>query len=994
VEVGILVQLSSGVTRRLGPAGSRWWQLASHWAAYVRYLEALERDLDHVRVPGIGDASLSDAFVPLRLRAWDDSRNGFHEPAATGPLVTLAEALAKEARVLAVGPAGTGKTALLRSHAMEVARQARQAGRFGLLAEGGPAPLPVYIALAAAPEAVPLEQVMLAEMQRAGFEAAEEFLAAHLETGNAVVLVDDLDTVRPAARRSAAQRVLDLAARYPETKMVVVTRDVSDREWLPGFRVLDVVGIDPGQVETLTRKWGYEQLANTSGFLQVVERSPLVRSLVARPGWLAAGLAGVSTSDEPCRAFDIVDSFVRHLDPATDAEWGATALRLQEGQTTVGAASELPPDRRSSGLLQWLSAEEFRFVHTAVQAYFAASALAKDPQRLLEHAGEAWWEPVTVLAVGFLDDPRQLIEGLLAGGHTTLAGLALAEARMPAPVLVEQVQVALLEALGNRGTASDRAAAIALAGLVTVESVRRTGIIAPVLDALASGTAPVRRAAAAALGRLEDPSAIPALLNAFGDDDEHVRRSASEALATFGERTVQPLVRQLSLPNETVRAAAIDALAVQGERAVSALIPLLEGSSATGRLEAAETLAKIGSGAVPALIDVLRGAPPEGMRSESSVEGAADALTRIGRPAAEALVPMYAEASPATRRRIVDILRAMGGKAVEALSDIIVDEHHPNSGTAAGLVGDLPTAGPSAASCLIAGLSDPRFEVRWEARRSLRRLGTSVLSQLVDTLDSGDPDVRWAAAQILMALPEPPLEHLLPVLTTMLDAPDVAVRRRAVRALGALSGPSVRQALEHAARDSDPVVRRSAISLIGASGDRDALPVLVGLWSEEHDEDARLSLLHSLVSLDEEQAIPTLIDGLAADTPEVRREASELLAEIGEPAVIPLVEARCTSSSEPAPAPGPAATPRPTWRAPTTACSWSRWRWTSWSTSPQRWSGGRRPTSCIGPSSPPARHCSSPRWAASAERRPTSSGSTTWAPGCGPLPSAPCASCA
>ena len=886
-----MVQLSSDVTRRFGAAGSRFWQLATHWNQYVRYLEALERDLDPVRLPGIGHASLSETYVPLRLRPWDEGGMAGAPAFGSGQLVTLSEALTKAPRVLAVGPAGTGKSAVLRWHALETARKARQGGRFGLLADGGPAPLPVYIALARTPEDAALEEVAAGVMERGGFPGAQEFLAAHLESGNAVLLVDDLDTVRPSDRQAAAQRVLALVERYPETRVVLATRDVADRAWLPGFRVLDVVGVDPGQVETLARRWGYEQVANTSGFLQVVERSPLVRSLVARPGWLAAGLASVSGSDEPIRAFDIVDGFVRHLDPDTRGPWPRVAWNMQEAGTTVGVAADLSAGRRSSGLLQWLSADEFRFVHTAVQAYYAASAAAADVERAVARAGDPWWQPVIVLTVGFLDDARPLIEGLVAGGHITLAGLALAEARMPAPSLVERVQIELLQTFGRQSAGDDRAAAIALAGLVGVESVRRTGIIAPVLDAVAGGTAPVRRAAAAALGRLADPSAIPALLNAIGDENVHVRTSASEALATFGERTVQPLVRQLSVPNESVRAAAVDALSRQGERAVRALLPLLDGTSATGRAEAAEALAKIGDPAVPALVDVLRGATPDGVRSAGMVEGAAEALTRIGRPAALALVPVYAEASPATRSRIVEILRAMGSEAVRSLGDIIVDSGHPNSGTAAGLVGDLPGAGPEAAARLIQGLSDARFEVRWEARRSLRRLGPAVLEQLVDTLRVQDDEVRWAAAQILLALPEPPLEQLLPILDEMLDARDVAVRRRAVRALGTLSGPPVVAGLVRAARDADPVVRRSALSLLGAMGDLAALPELIALWPHEADEDARLALLQALVSLDAPLAVPTLIDGLAADTPEVRRVASELLADIGEPVVVPLVEA-------------------------------------------------------------------------------------------------------
>jgi HEAT repeat protein len=888
----LVSQISSGVSRRFGSAGNRWWQIATHWGAYVHYLEALEADVGHVTLPGLGVVDLGESFVPVRLRPWpEDMEATLAVPEASGPLVSLADALEDYPYVQVVGPAGTGKSALLRWHAVELARAVRRGGRLSMLADGGPPPLPVYLPLARAPEGAPLEHQARDALTATGFEHGDEFLSIHLATGRTVLLIDDLDTLTPGGRRTAAARVSELVARYPGNRVVVATRDVADRAWLPDFRVMDVVGIDPGRVETLAIRWGYEQIANTSGFLQVIERSPLVRSLVARPGWLAVGLAGVGGSPGPVRAFDVVDGFVRHLETESAEMWARVALALQTRRSSIGTADEVPAARRASGLLQWLSDRTFRFVHPAAQVYFASRAAVADVPALVEHAGDEWWEPVIVLAVGHLEDSRALIEALLERGHTVLAALALAEARTPTLDLTERVQVELLRNMGRHGEAEDRSSVIALAGLLGVESVRRTGIVAPVLGALEGGGIPVRREAAATLGRLGDPSAIPPLLTALGDPDDVARSIASEALAAFGERTVQPLVRQLNVPSERIRQAAIHALSRQGDRAVRALIPLLDAPAATGRAEAAEALAQIGTAAVPALLGVLRDASPEGGRPGGPADGAADALTKIGRPAAAALVPVYADAGPAARRRVIDILRTMGPEAVGALGEIIETAHHPFSATAAMLVGELPYTGPAAAASLVGALADGRFEVRAEARRSLRRLGKGVTDALLETLHQSDPLMRWEAAQILLALPDPPVEPLTVTLTEMLTATDVAVRRRAVRALGTLSGPAVRTALERAMADADPMVRRSAVGLLGNLGDRAAVKALVGRWRKERDEEAQIAILQALTDLDPEQAVPTLIDGLAAANAEVYRRASELLAGIGEATVVPLVEA-------------------------------------------------------------------------------------------------------
>jgi HEAT repeat protein len=889
-ERGRLVpQLTSGMSRRLGRSGSRWLQWATHWGAFVRYLEQLEVDLGTVQLPGIGQVPLDATFVALRLRRWTPEAKGDGELATTGTFA-LDEALAAQRRVLVVGPAGTGKSALLHWQALSAARAVRQAGRRLLLSETSAQPLPVYIPLTAGTG----DNLMAgaeARLRAAGFDsdAASGFLHSHLQAGHTLLLFDDLDTWAREDRQAAAERINGLLAAYPDNLVVVATRDVADEAWLPGFSVFEVVGIDPSLIETLAGRWGYGAVANTSGFLQVLERSPLVRSLVTRPGWLAASLAGVAGAAGPIRAYDIVAGFVHHLDAGDPGLWAKIALGLHEAHATVGAASRVPVGHRASGLLQWLSDGEFRFVHLAVQAFFAASA-TRDAAALVARADDPWWGPVITLAGGHLADTHDLIAGLVQSDHTALAGLVLAESRVVDPGLRRSVIVGLLGHLGGDDRDFSRRAAISLAGLLGAESVGHTGVVAPALVALTDGDVAIRRAAAAALGRLGEPSAIAPLLTSLGDPDAEVRAAGADALASFGERTVQPLVRQLSVPNEAVRTAALRALAQQGARAVPALVPLLEGPSSTGRAEAAEALALIGPPAVPALVRLLRGAVQEGTRNEAQLAGAREALVRIGPVAAGALVPVYAEAGPAARASILDVLRAMAQAAVDALAEIVVVPQDPYGATAAALLGEFPSAGRRAADPLMVALSDPRFEVRWEARRALRRLGPAASGALVEGLDRPDPQLRWEIAQILLELPDPPVSQLTGVLTEALSADDVNERRRAVKALGSLSGPAVRATLVSALDDPDPVVRRTAVNQLGLSGDRAAVQPLVARWAQERDPDTGRAILETLTDLSPKAAVPILIDALGADHAELNRVATELLIEVGEPAVIPLIQ--------------------------------------------------------------------------------------------------------
>ncbi len=869
--------------------GGWGWQVTTRWRPYIAYLETLERRLGTMLWPGLGTIALGDGFTPVRLQPWSEElpiEEGPDNHDGTG--LTLPQALSHDSRLLIVGPTGTGKSALLRSHAAELARAVRLAGRRILFSEAGPPPLPIYHALTPSALAGSLEGQLVAAMASFGFDGADDFLHAHLAAGRAVVLIDDFDQLGAKDRRRAADQVAELVQDYPQCRYVIAARDVADRRWFRGFTALMIAGVPPGQVETLLGRWSSLPTASVDGFLQVVERSPLVRSLVSRPGWLAAGLAAVRERQGQLRVFDVVDGFIRQIDDANHETWSDVALAWHSARTTVGEASSVPSALRASGLLEWLSASKVRFIHLAVQAYFAArrASLAD----LLHHAGDRWWEPVIVLGSGHMTDPRPLVAGLLDQGQASLAALALVEATSPADDLQERTLIELLGAMGKRGREADRQAAIAMASLLQLETVRRTGLAAPALAALEDPTAAVRSAAAEALGRLGDPAAIAPLLTALGDPSPDTRAAASEALAAFGDRTVQPLVRQLTVPSPHVRDAAVRALALQGGRAVPPLVSLLEGQSAAVRNEAAEALAAIGAPAVPALIAVLVSSPLEAGRPSPQVVAASDALRRIGRPAVEALLPVYAEANPTIRRLVVDILLAIGPPAVEALGKIVANADHSHASTAAAMLGELAPLGQAAAPYLAAAMNDPRYEVRWETRRSLRRLGAAATDSLVAALDGPDPEVRWQAAQILLELPEPPTERLTTVLAEALALSDVHARRRAVRALGSLSGAKVQALLERAVDDPDPLVRRLAAAQLGRT-DRAAAGVLVRRWREETEPEVALAILQALAELDTEAAIGTLVDALASDDARLRQAAVELLIEIGEPAVVPLIEA-------------------------------------------------------------------------------------------------------
>jgi HEAT repeat protein len=160
---------------------------------------------------------------------------------------------------------------------------------------------------------------------------------------------------------------------------------------------------------------------------------------------------------------------------------------------------------------------------------------------------------------------------------------------------------------------------------------------------------------------------------------------------------------------------------------------------------------------------------------------------------------------------------------------------------------------------LITLLNDPDASIRLTAAEALGKIGDQKAEPfLLLALHDVDPRVRGAASRSMGQLPAVGVGAGTE-LVTLLQDPDVSVRRAAAQALGAVEGmpalapalgsllrsadPSVRQAAGHAlllagageavealsmgASDSDPVVRQWAVAALGESGDPRAVPVLL-----------------------------------------------------------------------------------------------------------------------------------------------------------------------
>ncbi len=230
----------------------------------------------------------------------------------------------------------------------------------------------------------------------------------------------------------------------------------------------------------------------------------------------------------------------------------------------------------------------------------------------------------------------------------------------------------------------------------------------------------VRIEAALDIGKLADPTAIPALIQRLGSEtDFFVRENIVWALVRMGDAAVLPTIDVLQHGDAPVRYHAAHVLSKLGDRrAVAALIEALHDDDSMLSQKAAYALGSLRDvRALPALLELL-GADGSEMRSTIH-----DAITAFGSAAVEPLSHRLGRDARTTaiRVEIVEILGSIGG--AEAVAP------------------------------LAAALQDQAWEVRFAAVNALRRQEDPLtVPALATAIDDVHPHVRSLARRAVQEL--------------------------------------------------------------------------------------------------------------------------------------------------------------------------------------------------------------------------------------------------
>lgn len=398
----------------------------------------------------------------------------------------------------------------------------------------------------------------------------------------------------------------------------------------------------------------------------------------------------------------------------------------------------------------------------------------------------------------------------------------------------------------------------------------------------------VRIGAARSLGILRDYESARLLIAVLvKDSDSGVRSVAAEALGKLkAAEAVAPLIGILENPdNRAIWRAAAKALGEIGDKqAIEALAQLLEkDTDGKVRYYAASALASIGGEkTVEPLIKALKDTEPDVQLT---------AIQALGRPgnsrAVKPLLSIALDNDSYHQQSAAWAIAGIGGKEAFELMSRLLKEHEDagirrEAAYNLGIIG-----GKDSLNVLVNALrNDPAGDVRSSVAYAIGKLSDHrAIPALAEAL-KGDKDasVRWAAA---WALGEFWDKKAIPALIEALNDPDEVVRATAATALGVSGEQEVIQKLvQMLSEDKSEYARSSSAFALGRIGTADCLPALVNALENEPGAGVRAITVLGLGETGKVEAVRPLLAVLEDESIDVRENAAYALAQFDMPEVV------------------------------------------------------------------------------------------------------------
>jgi HEAT repeat protein len=339
----------------------------------------------------------------------------------------------------------------------------------------------------------------------------------------------------------------------------------------------------------------------------------------------------------------------------------------------------------------------------------------------------------------------------------------------------------------------------------------------------------------------------------------------------------------------------------------------------------AEALAGVGKGAetaVPALVEMMTRAkkedveamvlPAKATDTGANLSGPVLALRRIGKPAAEAVIPLLKHDQPLVRFQAAAVLSGMtpseGNVALEAVQEAMgAERNRPNGELYAfeEMVAATLNLGGDAESVLnqlTELLKSDNEVVRYRSAKALTRLGRKAApaaKKLTELLNDPVAQVQYAALEALAAIGPAAKDSVIEI-AKKVESDDVNLAREATQALrllgpaAALAVPALAKALD----SNDASLSSDAAQALAAVGPEavaavDAIAKHLGDANSRREE--RIALLQAAAAIGPpaKEAIPAITKLMSERDTTLRVAAAETLGKVGpgNPEVIKILAA-------------------------------------------------------------------------------------------------------
>jgi hypothetical protein len=461
------------VARLAGRRSSPWGK------RYHRYRRAIQTAYASHAI-GLGERSTIDVakmYVPLQYEDGEQRED-------------IYERIRQEPRTVVVGPAGAGKSLLLKNSMLLWAFNKNDQGRAPVLIE-------LHRCSDGKVDFVDLIKDELCRPRRRAVRNVESFIHRELEDGRLRMLFDGLDEVGRDDHDRVVRALRDFALAYPECQMVVTCRSAAYYNQLaPEFaHVVRVADFDDASVRRFLGKWPgigsaadvdriFSSLRNSPPIMRLA-RSPLLLTMIAylqttslghtgstlpnsRPAFYQIAISHLLARDrlmgrptnsvyKPADKLSVLQRVALELEESMDGDRLAiTRTRL------VQITCEILPDLNlgaehadklldeiidRSQLLEKVdeNGSRFRFPHLTFQEYFAAQELAKDSKRLLDNYTadpDSWREIVRLWCAEGSADCTEVVRAVFKVDdlrHRVLALECLADAARIDAVFAEEI---------------------------------------------------------------------------------------------------------------------------------------------------------------------------------------------------------------------------------------------------------------------------------------------------------------------------------------------------------------------------------------------------------------------------------------------------------------------------------------------------------------------------------------------------------------------------